>query len=228
MAAIIVEPVQGDGGFLPAPVKFMRALREVTRRHGIVLIVDEIQTGFGRTGEMFGFQHSGIEPDLLTTAKSLAGGLPMSAVVGKAHIMDAPLPGGMGGTYGGNALACAAALAVIDAFEEEDLVARGVPRREHDPRANAAVAGALAAVGDVRGSARCSRSSCVTDRRDEGAGAASSTTAIIDEAPQRGLILLKAGVDGSCIRVLCPLSISDGELDEGLAAWEDALVSVLG
>jgi 4-aminobutyrate aminotransferase / (S)-3-amino-2-methylpropionate transaminase / 5-aminovalerate transaminase len=106
VAAIIIELVQGDGGFLPAPVAFMRALRALTERHGIVLIVDEIQTGFGRTGQMFGFEHSGIQPDLVTVAKSLAGGLPLSGVVGKTGIMDAPLPGGLGGTYGGNPLAC--------------------------------------------------------------------------------------------------------------------------
>src|SRR4029077_5315089 len=117
VAAIIIEPVQGDGGFLPAPAPVLKALREITKRHGIVLIADEIQTGFGRTGKMFGFQHSGIEPDLVTVATSLAGGLPLSAVVGKAAIMDAPAPGGLGGTYAGNPVACAAAMAVLDVIE---------------------------------------------------------------------------------------------------------------
>ena len=128
VAAIIIEPVQGDGGFLTAPPEFLQALRALADKHGIVLILDEIQTGFGRTGTWFGFQHAGIQPDLVTVAKSLAGGLPLSGVVGKAHIMDAPLPGGLGGTYGGNALACAAALAVIDAFEQEQLLAALVAR----------------------------------------------------------------------------------------------------
>ncbi|RQN31521.1 aminotransferase class III-fold pyridoxal phosphate-dependent enzyme, partial [Paraburkholderia tropica] len=123
VAAIILEPVQGDGGFLPAGKEFMQALRELTTRHGIVLICDEIQAGFGRTGEMFGFQHFGIQPDVITVAKSLAGGLPISGIVGRAEIMDAPLPGGLGGTYGGNPLGCAAALAVLDVFEEEQLLA---------------------------------------------------------------------------------------------------------
>ena len=124
VAAIIIECVQGDGGFLPAPPAFLQTLAGVTRRHGIVLIADEIQTGFGRTGTMFAFQHAGIQPDLVTVAKSLAGGLPLSGVVGRAAIMDAPAPGGLGGTYGGNGLACAAALAVLDAFEQDGLLQR--------------------------------------------------------------------------------------------------------
>ena len=124
VAAIILEPVQGDGGFLAAPSEFMKALRELSTKHGIVLIVDEIQTGFGRTGEMFGFQHSGVQPDLITVAKSLAGGLPISGVVGRAEMIEAPQPGGLGGTYGGNPLACAAANAVLDIFEQEDLLGR--------------------------------------------------------------------------------------------------------
>src|SRR4030095_4556553 len=126
VAAVLVEAVQGDGGVIPAPAEFLRGLREVTRKHGIVLVIDEIQTGFGRTGKMFGFQHAGIEPDLITVAKSLAGGFPLSGVVGRAEIMDAPTPGGLGGTFGGNAIACAAALAVLDAFEQDGLLVRGV------------------------------------------------------------------------------------------------------
>jgi 4-aminobutyrate aminotransferase / (S)-3-amino-2-methylpropionate transaminase / 5-aminovalerate transaminase len=125
VAAILIEPVQGDGGFLPAPAPFLRALRDIARRHGIVLIVDEIQTGFGRTGTMFAFQQAGILPDVVTLAKSLAGGLPLSAVVGRSEIMDAPAPGGLGGTYGGNALSCAAALAVLDAFKHDGLLEAG-------------------------------------------------------------------------------------------------------
>ncbi|PAM45920.1 4-aminobutyrate--2-oxoglutarate transaminase, partial [Acinetobacter baumannii] len=120
VAAIIIEPVQGDGGFLAAPKEFLQALRARCTQHGIVLILDEIQAGFGRTGTMFGFQHADIQPDLVTVAKSLAGGMPLSGVVGRAEIMDAPTPGGLGGTYGGNAVACAAALAVLDLFEEQD------------------------------------------------------------------------------------------------------------
>ncbi|MET3715881.1 4-aminobutyrate aminotransferase/(S)-3-amino-2-methylpropionate transaminase [Pseudomonas sp. PvP001] len=128
VAAILIEPVQGDGGFLAAPVEFLQALRALCTQHGIVLIADEIQAGFGRTGKMFGFQHAGIQPDLVTVAKSLAGGMPLSGVVGRAEMMDAPTPGGLGGTYGGNAVACAAALAVLDLFEREDLVAQGEQR----------------------------------------------------------------------------------------------------
>ena len=125
MAAIIVEPVQGEGGFIVPPADFLPALREICSRHGILLIADEVQSGFGRTGTMFAIEHFGVEPDLMLMAKSLAGGLPLAAVVGRAEIMDAPLPGGLGGTYGGNPVACAAALAVIEVFEREGLVDRG-------------------------------------------------------------------------------------------------------
>jgi 4-aminobutyrate aminotransferase/(S)-3-amino-2-methylpropionate transaminase len=149
VAAIVIEPELGEGGFVPAPVAFMQRLRALTERHGIVLVADEVQSGFGRTGKMFGYQHAGIQPDLVVMAKSLAAGLPLSAVVGKAAIMEAPLPGGLGGTYGGNPLACASALAVLDVFEAEDLVARRaigdqMPRR-------AAPAGRVPQIGDVRG-----------------------------------------------------------------------------
>ena len=151
VAAIIIEPVQGDGGFLTAPPEFLQALRALADKHGIVLILDEIQTGFGRTGTWFGFQHAGIQPDLVTVAKSLAGGLPLSGVVGKAHIMDAPLPGGLGGTYGGNALACAAALAVIDAFEQEQLLARSQVLGERLRQGLLDLQARCSRIGDVRG-----------------------------------------------------------------------------
>src|SRR5262249_9493869 len=124
IAALIIEPVLGEGGFVPAPVEFMRELRRITQQYGIVLIADEIQTGFGRTGKMFAIEHSDIAPDLMTIAKSLAGGLPLSGVVGRSEIMDAPAPGGLGGTYAGNPLACAAGLAVLGIFEQENLLAR--------------------------------------------------------------------------------------------------------
>lgn len=152
VAAIIIEPVQGDGGFLAAPAEFLQALRALATQHGIVLILDEIQTGFGRTGSWFGFQHAGIQPDLVTVAKSLAGGLPLSGVVGKAQIMDAPLPGGLGGTYGGNALACAAALAVLDAYEEEQLLARGVALGLRLREGLLRLQRLYPSIGDVRGS----------------------------------------------------------------------------
>src|SRR5690606_3577869 len=124
VAAIIIEPVQGEGGFHPAPTELLQALRRICDEHGIVLIADEVQTGFARTGKLFGIEHSGVEPDMITIAKSLAGGFPLSGVVGKAAIMDAPDPGGLGGTYAGNPLACAAALAVIEVIEEEKLLDR--------------------------------------------------------------------------------------------------------
>ena len=129
VAAVIIEPQLGEGGFVPAPPEFMRALRDLTRQHGIVFIADEIQSGFGRTGRMFAYEHAGVEPDLVAMAKSLGGGLPLAAVVGTAEIMDGPAPGGLGGTYGGNPLACAAALAVLDVFESDGLVAKAAESR---------------------------------------------------------------------------------------------------
>ncbi len=145
VAAVVIEPELGEGGFIPAPAAFLQRLRAITQRHGIVLVADEVQSGFGRTGRMFGYQHAAIEPDLVVMAKSLAAGLPLSAVVGKAAIMDAPLPGGLGGTYGGNPLACASALAVLDVFETEGLVGAWRGDRRSDPRRAAAPAGAGAA-----------------------------------------------------------------------------------
>ena len=145
IAAVVIEPELGEGGFIPAPAPFMQQLRAITRRHGIVLVADEVQSGFGRTGRMFGYQHAGIEPDLVVMAKSLAAGLPLSAVAGTAAIMDAPLPGGLGGTYGGNPLACASALAVLDIFDAEGLVARAAAIGEEIRAGAAPPSGARAA-----------------------------------------------------------------------------------
>ena len=151
MAAIIIEPQLGEGGFVPAPVEFLRELRRLCTAHGIVLIVDEIQTGFGRTGRMFAYEHYGIEPDLVTMAKSIGGGLPLSAVVGKAAIMDAPAVGGLGGTYAGNPVACAAALAVLDVFEDEHVLEQAQRQAETTRAALLALKARHPQVGDVRG-----------------------------------------------------------------------------
>lgn len=227
VAAIVFEPQQGEGGFIPAPAAFVEGLRRLSDEHGIVLVADEVQTGFGRTGRMFAMEHFEVEPDLVVVAKSIAGGLPLSGVIGRAEIMDHAHKGAIGGTFIGNPVALAAALAVLDVFEEEDLVARGVTvgnairERMVDWKAR------WPQVGDVRGLGAMLAIELVTDATTK-EPASELTTAVIDAALQRGLILLKAGVYGNCIRVLCPLSISDGELDEGLATWEDALVSVLG
>ena len=223
VAAIIVEPVQGDGGFLPAPAYFLQALREIATRHGIVLIVDEIQTGFGRTGTMFAFEQAEIRPDLITVAKSLAGGLPLSGVVGRADIMDAPLPGGLGGTYGGNALACAAALAVLDAFEQDGLLERAnvLGRRLRDGLLD--LQQKNPAIGDVRGLGFMQAIEIVTPTGDPDAAVAQD---IIDAARIRGLLLIKCGLHRNVIRFLAPLVTSDEQMTDALAILGAALTAV--
>jgi 4-aminobutyrate aminotransferase/(S)-3-amino-2-methylpropionate transaminase len=203
VAAIIVEPVLGEGGFVPAPQLFLRELRRLTSEHGIVLIADEIQTGFGRTGRLFACEHYDIEPDVVTVAKSLAAGLPLAAVVGKAEIMDAPEPGGLGGTFAGNPIACAAALAVLELMDDAFLArARALGER---------VASALRALQ--------SQFAEVTDVRGLGAMMAmelrSGAPSVVEAARRRGLLLLLAG-ERNVIRILVPLVVSDDELAEGL------------
>lgn len=222
VAAIIIEPVQGDGGFLPAPPAFMQALRKLTERHGIVLITDEIQTGFGRTGTLFGFEHSGVEPDLVTVAKSLAGGLPLSGVVGKAEIMDAPLPGGLGGTYGGNALACAAALGVLDAFEQDGLLARAEALGRQLGAGLERLAAAYRAIGTVRGIGFMRAIEFVKDRASQEPDA-DKAQAVIDKAREGGLLVIKCGVHRNIVRFLAPLVLSDPDLAEALEILEVAL-----
>lgn len=222
VAAIIIEPVQGDGGFLQAPVEFMQALREITQRHGIVLIADEIQTGFGRTGKLFGFEHSGIQPDLVTVAKSLAGGFPISGVVGKAEIMDAPTPGGLGGTYGGNAIACAAALAVLDAFEQDGLVERAAAHGAKLSAALAALKVAHSDIGVVRGLGFMRAIEFVTDG-DTKKPDADRAQQVMERARERGLLVIKCGVHRNIVRFLAPIVISDEDLDEAMRILADAL-----
>ncbi|NDL62235.1 4-aminobutyrate--2-oxoglutarate transaminase [Acerihabitans arboris] len=226
VAAIIIEPVQGDGGFLPAPAGFMRALRELTERHGILLICDEVQTGFGRTGKMFAFQHSAIEPDLVTLAKSLGGGLPISGVSGRAHIMDAPTPGGLGGTYGGNALACAAALAVMDLMENDNLIERA---NLLGARLNARLrqlAGKYACIGEVRGVGFMQAVEIID--LDTRAPDAALTQKILDCACQEGLLLIKCGLYRNTVRFLAPLVTSDSQLEEALHIFDIALARATG
>lgn len=226
VAAIIIEPVQGDGGFLTAPPEFLKALRALADKHGIVLILDEIQTGFGRTGTWFGFQHSGIQPDLVTVAKSLAGGLPLSGVVGKAHIMDAPLPGGLGGTYGGNALACAAALAVIDAFEQEQLLARSQVLGERLRKGLLGLQARYPNIGDVRGTGFMLAIELIkTDaaRTPD----ADLNQQVIDAARAGGLLVIKCGVHRNVLRFLAPLVATEAQIDEALQILDAALARVL-
>jgi 4-aminobutyrate aminotransferase/(S)-3-amino-2-methylpropionate transaminase len=226
VAAIVVEPQQGEGGFLPAPDELVVGLREICDREGIVLVADEVQTGFGRTGRMFAMEHFGVEPDLMTLAKSIGGGLPLSAVVGRAEIMDAGHSGAIGGTFIGNPVALAAALAVLDVFEEENLVARAVTVGETIRERMLAWQARHPQIGDVRGLGAMLALELVHDPVSK-EPATELAAAVIEEALQRGLILLKAGLHGNCIRVLCPLTISDAELDEALGVWDEALVAVL-
>ncbi|WP_321903375.1 4-aminobutyrate--2-oxoglutarate transaminase [Paraburkholderia tropica] len=225
VAAIILEPVQGDGGFLPAGKEFMQALRELTTRHGIVLICDEIQAGFGRTGEMFGFQHFGIQPDVITVAKSLAGGLPISGIVGRAEIMDAPLPGGLGGTYGGNPLGCAAALAVLDVFEEEQLLAKGRALGAKLHAGLEQIARDHAAIGTVRGLGPMAALEFVRNS-DPFQPDADFAQAVIDQCREDGLLVIKCGVHRNTVRLLAPLTVSDAIVNEALAILRNAVTKV--
>jgi 4-aminobutyrate aminotransferase/(S)-3-amino-2-methylpropionate transaminase len=226
VAAIVVEPVQGEGGFHPAPQEFVAGLRRICDEHGIVLVADEVQTGFGRTGRMFAVEHYGVEPDLITIAKSMAAGLPLSGVVGKAEIMDSLWDNAVGGTYVGNPVALAAAVAVLDVFEEEGLVGRARQIGDTIRSRMLAWQERFEAIGDVRGVGAMLAVEYVEDRgtKEPAPGIASR---VAEEAALRGLLLLKAGIHSNCNRVLCPLVITDAELEEGLGAWEEALEAVL-
>jgi 4-aminobutyrate aminotransferase / (S)-3-amino-2-methylpropionate transaminase / 5-aminovalerate transaminase len=226
VAAIFLEPVQGEGGFIVAPQEFVHGVRAICDEQGIVLVADEVQTGFGRTGRMFAMEHYGVEPDLMTVAKSIAAGLPLSGVLGRAEIMDAPGDSAVGGTYVGNPVAQAAALAVLDIFEDEGLVERA-------ERIGETIRGRMLAwqerhpqIGDVRGLGAMLAVEYVRDPATR-EPAPELATRVAQEAAQRGLLLLKAGTYSNCNRVLCPLVITDPELDEALGAWEDALDTVL-
>jgi len=226
VAAIVVEPVQGEGGFVVAPKEFMRGIRRICDEHGIVMVVDEVQTGFGRTGRMLAIEHYGIEPDLITLAKSIAAGLPLSAVLGRAEIMDAPGDSAIGGTYVGNPVAQAAALAVLDVIEEEGLVERSAQIGETIRTRMLAWQDRFEQIGDVRGLGAMLAIELVRDRGSK-EPAADLATAVVEAAARNGLLLLKSGIYSNCIRVLVPLTIAEGELDEALAAWEQALDTAL-
>lgn len=224
VAAIIVEPVQGEGGFNIAPPEFLQALRKICDDNGILLIIDEIQTGFARTGKMFAIEHSGVEPDLMTMAKSLAGGFPLSAVTGKAEIMDAPIPGGIGGTYAGNPLATTAALAVLDVIEEEKLIQRSndLGERIAGRFRSMAQRNTLSVIGDVRNLGAMIAMELVKDR-DTKEPAPELTKALVAKAAEKGLVLLSCGTYGNVIRILVPLTASDALVDEGLDIIERSL-----
>jgi 4-aminobutyrate aminotransferase/(S)-3-amino-2-methylpropionate transaminase len=229
VAAIIIEPVQGEGGFYPAPAEFLRELRRLCTEHGIVLIADEVQTGFARTGKLFAIEHAGIEADLMTVAKSLAGGFPLSGVIGKAEIMDAPAPGGLGGTYAGSPVSCAAALAVLDVIEKEALCARAntigaqLKQRLNGLRAKHG----LTCIGDVRGPGAMVALELVKNG-DAKQPDADLTKALVHRAAANGLLILSCGTRSNVIRFLAPLTASDAIIAEGLDILERSLLEVIG
>ena len=225
VAALIVEPVQGEGGFYVAPAEFLQALRELCDRHGIVLVFDEIQTGFARTGKMFACEHANVAPDLMTIAKSLAGGVPLAGVIGRAHIMDAPQVGGLGGTYAGSPLGCAAALAVLEVIERENLCERALRLGEVITARLRDWQSRWPCIGEVRGLGAMVAMELVRERRADQPDA-ELARALVQAAARRGLVLLPCGIYSNVIRFLMPLTISDAELAEGLAILEAALEDV--
>jgi 4-aminobutyrate aminotransferase/(S)-3-amino-2-methylpropionate transaminase len=226
VAAIVFEPQQGEGGFVHASPEFVSGLRRICDENGVVLVADEVQTGFGRTGRMFAMEHFDVEPDLMIVAKSIAAGLPLSGVIGRAEIMDGAHEGAIGGTFIGNPVALAAAVAVLDVFEEEELVARAVAIGDAVRARMLEWQARWSQIGDVRGLGAMLAIELVGDAKSK-APAPELASEIVEAALQRGLILLKAGVYANCIRLLCPLTTRDAELDEGLAVWEEALAAVL-
>lgn len=227
VAAIIIEPVQGEGGFYQAPAEFMQALRALCDQHGIVMIADEIQTGFARTGKMFACEYSGVEPDLMTMAKGIAGGFPIAAVVGKAEIMDAPQPGGLGGTYGGSPLGCAAALAVLEVIKEENLCQRatevGTAITDH---LQALQARYPHKIGNIRNLGAMIAMELVHDG-DADRPDPELTKAMVAEAASNGLIILSCGIRGNVVRFLPALTISDALIEEGMGLLEKTLESLV-
>ena len=227
VAAIIIEPVTGEGGFYQAPFEFLVELRKLCDRHGILLIADEIQTGFGRTGKMFAIEHSGVVPDMITVAKSLAGGFPLSGVIGKADIMDSVAPGGLGGTYGGSPVACAAALAVLDVIEEEGLLQRSLDIGDR-------------LTGRLKGLAGRMTTRCISEVRGLGGMVAIEfvsqaggrtpdpdlTKSLAAKCLENGLVVLSCGLYGNVIRILVPLTAADAVIDEGLDILEKSLLTL--
>jgi 4-aminobutyrate aminotransferase / (S)-3-amino-2-methylpropionate transaminase / 5-aminovalerate transaminase len=228
VAAILIEPVQGEGGFNVVPFEFMRALRELCDRHGILLIADEIQTGFGRTGKMFAVEHSGVAPDLIAIAKAIGGGFPISAVIGRDEVMDAPIPGGLGSTFAGNAVSCAAGLAVLDVMEEEGILARANKLGEHvGARLRAMQSEArFECIGDVRGLGPMLAVEFVKHRASK-EPAPEIVKRITAEAAERGLIVISCGLYSNVVRVLMPLTMSLELADEALAILEASILDAI-
>jgi 4-aminobutyrate aminotransferase/(S)-3-amino-2-methylpropionate transaminase len=222
VAAILIEPVLGEGGFVVAPPAFLAQLRELCDQNGIVLIIDEIQTGFARTGKMFAHEYAGIEADLVTLAKSLGGGLPLSAVTGKASIMNTVHPSGVGGTFGGSPLSCAAALAVIDVIEEENLVDRSNALGELFVKRLEGMASYLDPIGDVRGLGAMVAMELVSDRKTKEPDP-DLTKRLVATCAEAGLLILSCGTYGNVVRCLAPLTAPDDIVNEGLDIVEESL-----
>jgi 4-aminobutyrate aminotransferase len=227
VAAIIIEPVQGEGGFNVAPFEFVRALRQLCDEHGMVMIADEVQSGVGRTGKMFAIEHAGVVPDLITVAKGIGGGFPLSAVIGRANIMDAPHSGGLGGTYGGNPISIAAGNAVLDVIESEELCARAARIGQKMRARLEALAQELPQIGDVRGLGAMIAFELIKDPKTKEPDAA-LTASILAHAEKRGLVLLSCGTAANVVRLLSPLTIPDAILEEGLNILGQAVKAACG
>jgi 4-aminobutyrate aminotransferase/(S)-3-amino-2-methylpropionate transaminase len=222
VAAIVIEPVQGEGGFIPVPQRFLERIREVCTQHGIVMIADEVQCGFGRTGRLFACEHYGIVPDLIVTAKSIAAGMPLAAVTGRAEMMDAPHPGGLGGTYSGNPLACAAAIETINMIRQPSFLRRADEVGARMRHALLSLQEEIELIGDVRGLGAMVIAEMVLDRGTK-VPASAQPPLIVNEAMKRGLIIIRAGIYTNAIRFLPPLNITDEQLDEGMAVFGEGL-----
>ena len=227
IACVVLEPVQGEGGFIEVPEDFPRRLADLCREHGVLYVNDEVQSGVGRTGSVWAIEHYEVEPDLLVSGKSLGGGLPLAAVTGRAEVMDAPDPGGLGGTFGGNPVACAAALAVLDEVASDDFRVRSLELGAHIRTKLEEVASRIEQVGEVRGIGSMLALELVTDRGTK-EPAADLTKRTTEAARARGLILLSCGTLGNVIRILVPLVISDDDLARGLEIVEESLVAAAG
>jgi 4-aminobutyrate aminotransferase/(S)-3-amino-2-methylpropionate transaminase len=225
VAAVIAEPVLGEGGFVAPPQDYFRTLIEICRKHGVLFIADEVQTGFGRTGALFASERYGIEPDIIVTAKSIGGGLPLAAITGRAEIMDAPGPGGLGGTFAGNPVACEAALAVLDMFEQQDLNARANALGEHFQKRAREWQKRWPMIGEVRGLGAMQAIELVQSQ-DQREPAAEETRQITQYCYEHGVITISAGSYGNVIRLLMPLVITDAQMDEALDVLEAALKAV--
>ncbi|WP_305856421.1 4-aminobutyrate--2-oxoglutarate transaminase [Balneatrix alpica] len=223
VAALIIEPVQGEGGFYAATPSFMQSLRQLCDQHGILLIVDEVQSGFARTGKLFAIEHAGIEPDLMTVAKSLAGGMPLAGVIGKASLMNVPEPGALGSTYGGNPLSCAAALAVLDVIEEEHLLERAEQVGELIESGFTTLAKDFAAISHIR---RLGAMAAMELLDAEGRPDAALAKALTQKAASKGLLLLSCGVYANTIRVLVPLTATDQQIQQGMGIIGESLAEL--